>query len=219
MNHFRYLKRAALKASIISGFCIAALACTSPKSAVNAQDMGVSPFPPQASASSNVLTRPADLDPQIIEQLPDEPTHPTLRLTVDKSEIISFPRNIGSIYIPHEAHISILPDTNRRIVIVPFEMGTTFFRILDEDGEVMMQRHAIVGSPKQNYVRIRRSCSAEAIGCEPTTVYYCEDMCHQMRIQESAETMAMDAPQITDANTAAGAAANMAPAPINNEPQ
>lgn len=169
---------------------------------VVAQDMGNGPFPPPAPIGSNILTSPEDMDPDFIEQLPDEPTHPSLRLTVDKSEILSFDRDIGRIIIPHETHISILPDSNRRVVIVPYAIGTTFFRILDEDGEILMQRHAIVGAPKQNYVRIRRSCSDAVIGCVPTTVYYCEDMCHEMALQERTGEVDTTTGQVADPNGA-----------------
>lgn len=167
-----------------------------------AQDMGDGPFPPPAPIGSNMLTSPEDMDPDFMEQLPDEPTHPSLRLTVDKSEILSFDRDIGRIIIPHETHISILPDSNRRVVIVPYAIGTTFFRILDENGEILMQRHAIVGAPKQNYVRIRRSCSDAVIGCVPTTVYYCEDMCHEMALQERTGEVDTTTGQVADPNAA-----------------
>ena len=45
-----------------------------------------------------------------------------------------------------------------------------------------MQRHVIVGSPKQKYVRIRKSCSGNQKDCQPTQVYYCPDMCHKVNI-------------------------------------
>ena len=46
-----------------------------------------------------------------------------------------------------------------------------------------MQRHVIVASPKEKYVRIRKSC-ASSKGCQPTQVYYCPDMCHEIILND-----------------------------------
>lgn len=109
-------------------------------------------------------------------------THDALRLTPDKSEIIDMPRNIGRVIIGNDSHINVLVDTPRRIVVVPHEPGATHFSVLDERGNNMMVRHVIVASPKSDYVRIRRNCGSAGAGCEPTSVYYCPDMCHSISV-------------------------------------
>lgn len=109
-------------------------------------------------------------------------THPPLRLTQDKSELVPLDREAGSVVIGNPGYISILVDSPKLAVVVPRMEGATYFTILDKEGKVIMQRHVIVGSPKKNYVRIRRSCSAAPQGtpCQPTSVYYCPDMCHEV---------------------------------------
>lgn len=115
---------------------------------------------------------------------PNEATHPALRLTPDRSEMIRLNKDAASIIIGNESNIQILMDTPSRLIVVPREPGATFFTILDKGGDIIMQRHAIVASPKEKYVRIRRSCrTAGGTGCEETSIYYCPGMCHDVKIQ------------------------------------
>ncbi len=112
----------------------------------------------------------------------DSETHPTLNLTPDKSELVRLDRDASSVVIGNPAHVTVLLDTPRLAVVIPRAAGATYFTVLDKDGNVIMQRHAIVASPKKNYVRVRRSCS-NATGkgeCQPTSVYFCPDMCHEI---------------------------------------
>ena len=129
-------------------------------------------MPPQAAAdeSTHALA-------------PEEATHPALRLTPDKSEMLRLSTDAASIVIGNESNIQILMDSPKRLIVVPREPGATFFTILDKDGNIIMQRHAIVASPKDKYVRIRRSCRTAGAGCEETSIYYCPGMCHDVKIQ------------------------------------
>lgn len=133
--------------------------------------------------------------------LPGAPTHPPLRLTPDKSEILALDRPAQSLIIGNPAHLNILMDSTTRLILVPREPGATFFTILDENGRVVMQRHAIVAAPAEKYIRVRRSCSFSGENCTGTSVYYCPDMCHPVGImgQDSGD------------NAAAGSAAGPTP--------
>lgn len=111
-------------------------------------------------------------------------THAPLRLTPDRSEIVRLDSKIGSVIVGNPAHLNILPESASTLIVVPRAPGASFFTILDENGEVIMQRHVIVAAAKEKYVRIRRSCAGGE--CQPTSVYYCPDMCHE--IQVSGET-------------------------------
>lgn len=114
-------------------------------------------------------------------------THPPLRLTPDKSEILNVDNTIERVIIGNEQHVNIFLDTAKRIIIVPRAPGATHFTLMGKDGKIVMQRHVIVAGPKQDYVRIRRSCGLSAGGdCEPTRVYYCPGMCHEIGLSDGA---------------------------------
>lgn len=107
-------------------------------------------------------------------------THPPLRLTQDKSSIVTLDSAAGSIIVGNPANLNIMADSANRLIVVPRAAGASFFTVLDKNGGLLMQRHVIVGSPKEKYVRIRRTCTGNAANCQSTSTYYCPDMCHQV---------------------------------------
>jgi hypothetical protein len=113
-----------------------------------------------------------------------EDTHPMLRLTPDKSELIRLDQDAESVIVGNPAHLGVLMDNRRLLILVPRQPGATYLTVLDAKGDIIMQRHVLVAVPGTDYVRIRRSCSAEAVskGCQPTSVYYCPGMCHEVGI-------------------------------------
>lgn len=113
-------------------------------------------------------------------------THPPLKLSPDKSELIRLDKEAGSIIIGSPTHLSVLADSAKTLVLVPQVPGATYVTILDKQGSVLMQRHVIVAPPKEKYVRIRKSCASGAENCEPTQVYYCPDMCHKVSVAQEA---------------------------------
>jgi len=122
--------------------------------------------------------------------MPDksESTHPTIHMTPDKSELVRLKRSAGSIIVGNPAHVNVIADTSQTLVLVPRIPGATYFTVLDNNGDVIMQRHIIVASPKENYVRVRRSCNGESgDGCQNTSVFYCPDMCHEIMISGEGE--------------------------------
>jgi hypothetical protein len=113
-------------------------------------------------------------------------THPALRLTPDKSEIIRLDRPAASVIVGNEAHVSIFIDSPTRLVAVPRQPGASYFTALDAQGRVIMRRHVIVGSPAEHYVRVRRSCPPNDRSCEPTSVFYCPGgLCHPITTQQT----------------------------------
>jgi Flp pilus assembly secretin CpaC len=110
-----------------------------------------------------------------------EDTHPPVRLTPDKSELIRLEKNAGSVIIGSPEHLSVLADTANTLVLVPRLPGATYITVLDRHGQVLMQRHVIVAAPKDKYVRVRRSCAgSDDKACQETRIYYCPDMCHEI---------------------------------------
>lgn len=139
------------------------------------------------AATNQVAATPAPDEEQIVDvslpAIPDDPTHPMLRLTPDKAEIVTLDKPVRSFIVGNEAHMGLFMDTARRLILVPRMPGATYFTAIGEDGRVVMQRHVIISGPKENYVRIRRSCAmAGSASCESTQVYYCPDMCHNISI-------------------------------------
>lgn len=112
-------------------------------------------------------------------------THPPLKISPDKSELIRLERPAGSVIIGSPTHLSILADSATTLVLVPQLPGATYVTILDKKGDILMQRHVIVASPKKKYVRIRKTCTADDDACQPTEVYYCPDTCHNVGVAQA----------------------------------
>lgn len=104
-------------------------------------------------------------------------THSALNLTPDKSELVRLKDDAASVIVGNPAHVSVLAESSKLLVFIPRQPGATYVTVLGQDGSVIMQRHVIIGSGKDKYVRIRRSCSG-AEGCQETQTFYCPDMCH-----------------------------------------
>ena len=134
-------------------------------------------------------------------------THPPLKISPDKSELVRLEKDAGSIIVGSPSHLSVLADSARTLVLVPQVPGATYVTILDKQGNVLMQRHVIIGSPKKKYVRIRKSCAGES-DCQATQVYYCPDMCHKVNVaQEATEST-------SSGNDSASSGGGGAPAPL-----
>lgn len=116
---------------------------------------------------------------------PDMPTHPPLKLTPDKSEIIRLDHDAVTVVIGNPAHLSVLAENTRTLVMVPKSPGATYVTVLGKDGQTILQRHVIVASPAEKYVRIRKPCvNSKDDSCRTTKVYYCPDMCHEIIANE-----------------------------------
>lgn len=147
-------------------------------------------IPLSAHAAENNVQYSATLDipPVTIAHaadtnLPDNQTHGALRLTPDKSEIITLGSPAGSIIVGNPNHMNIIADSAQRLVIVPRAPGASHFTVLDNDGNVIMQRHVIVAAPTQDYIRIRRACT-DPDTCQDTSIFYCPDACHEIGLEQ-----------------------------------
>ncbi len=145
----------------------------------------------QIAAPPETVAEPIDIVPaktvDIVETDLNAHTHPPIRLTPDKSELIRLDKDAATIVVGNPAHLSVLAESPKTLVLVPRSPGATYFTVLNAKGEVVMQRHAIVASPKKEYVRIRRTCSGSDAGCAETSVFYCPDMCHQIAVARPDE--------------------------------
>ena len=156
------------------------------------------PMPPPGSV--DILPAKSLSTEELSSIDPEEPTHPELRLTPDKSAIVRLDAEAGTVIIGNPNHISILAENTKTLVIVPKMPGATYFTIMDATGNVVMQRHVIVASPKEKYVRVRRSCAtAENKNCQTTQVFYCPDMCHEIVMTPDAK-LESDKEQVPEQN-------------------
>lgn len=162
---------------------------------------------PPAAAVSYGGDKPAGTD-----------THPTLNLTPDKSELVRLDQDAGSIVVGNPDHLGVLMDNRRLLILVPRQAGATYMTVLDSNGKVIMQRHIIVGSPKSDYIRIRRSCAGEAKGCQPTSVYYCPGMCHPVGAPSAQSSDASAAMPLASYSSSESAPAASAPNPEEAPP-
>lgn len=142
-------------------------------------------------------------------------THPPVRLTPDKSELIKLSADVTTIVVGNPAHLSVLAESARTLVLVPKMPGATHFTVLDSNGNVIMQRHAIVASPKKQYVRVRKSCAKSTDdNCQGTQVFYCPDMCHEIALNDGED--AKPAAAAASSGAAAGGNAPSSP-PADSE--
>jgi len=146
----------------------------------------LAPYAVQAQTDAQIDIIPAD-QANNVDYDESGNTHPPLKLTPDKSTLVDLDQDAGSIIIGNPAHLNIMTDTTRRLVVIPRQPGASHFIVLGREGQVVMQRHVIVASPQKDYIRIRRNCaSSEDEGCTPTSVYYCPDMCHEIAVPREA---------------------------------
>ncbi|MBL4804301.1 MAG: pilus assembly protein N-terminal domain-containing protein [Alphaproteobacteria bacterium] len=170
---------------LIFGACVLAL-LAAPQHA-HAQESVEAPPQPTSPVVDIIPASQAEANGQVYSA--SSHTHPPIKLTPDKSELIRLDQPAGSIIIGNPAHLSILTDTSQILVLIPRAPGATYFTILDREGNVIMQRHAIVASPKEKYIRIRNSCAGTGDDdCQATQVFYCPDMCHSIVLSGGAET-------------------------------
>ena len=147
------------------------------------------------------ISSPSHADEKVVDILPPvthtntaeaqdmgDATHPTIRLTPDKSELVKLNESATSIIIGNPLHINVIADSAKLLVIIPRSPGATHFTVLGKNGQILMQRHVIVASPKKDYLRIKRTCAGDADDCQDTSVFYCPDMCHEIGLgnQEAA---------------------------------
>lgn len=153
-----------------------------------------------------------------------EDTAPPLRVTPDKSEIIKLEADAASVIVGNPDHISVLAESPRLLVVVPKATGASYFTVLDAKGAVIMQRHVIVGSPKDNYVRVKKTCQTSSVDnktqgdCKLTSVYYCPDMCHNIGEEQGGANASDSAEAQSGTSSADTAKEDPASKPVYEEP-
>ncbi|MBL3677364.1 MAG: pilus assembly protein N-terminal domain-containing protein, partial [Alphaproteobacteria bacterium] len=128
-------------------------------------------------------------------------TDPPLNLTMDRSEVLRIPRPASSVLVGNPAHIGVLVDDARTLIVVPRAPGATFLTVLDAAKNIVVQRHVIVAAPGKPYIRVRKTCAGGAEGCEPVKAYYCPGMCHEIEITEAQGGSAGAAPEESQMDT------------------
>lgn len=159
---------------------------TSPFPAL-AQDQTVPPPPP--TALSDFIPPQNTAPVEIAGQLPAT-EYPLLRLTPDKIEVLHLDRDAVNVIVGNSTHMLSVLETPRQILLIPRQPGATHFQALDAHGRTIMERSVIVASPKQDYVRVRRTCATVDGGreCQEYSIYYCPDMCHQIAVTQTTKT-------------------------------
>ena len=107
----------------------------------------------------------------------------SIRITADKPAIIRLEENASSIIVGNPAHATVSLDNEKTLIINPLRPGATSLVVLDQAGDVILQKQLIVNAPATNYVRINRVCSASTRDtCRETSVFYCDGGCHEMAL-------------------------------------
>ncbi len=114
--------------------------------------------------------------------------YPLIRLTPEKLEMIELEQDAASVFVGNPAHLNVLLDTPNTLVLVPRQVGATHFKVINSTGDVIMERHVIVASPKQDFVRIRRTCAimgGDSEQCKEYSIFFCPDMCHNVALSDN----------------------------------
>lgn len=131
-------------------------------------------------------------------------THPPIKLTPDKSELIRLDKKAESVLIGNPQHVSVLAENTKTLVLVPAQPGATYITVLDSDSNIIMSRHVIVAAPKERYVRVRNTCRGDDDSCVPTRVYFCPDLCHEVNIAQETSESEEDETSVNSAEQLAG---------------
>jgi hypothetical protein len=137
----------------------------------------------------------------------------SIRITPDTTKIVRLDQDAASVIVANPAHASIALDSPRLLVVMPRMPGTTSFTVLNNRGEVIMEKNVIVAAAaKPKYVRVRRACRAGDETCVPSAYYYCPDGCYEVTPVQPADGPAEAPPVMSGAGAAAAlpAAAPMA---------
>lgn len=121
--------------------------------------------------------------------------YPLVHVTPDKLEILRVEKDVVSVMVGNPAHLSVLLDTPRTLVLVPKEPGTTYFQALDANGEPVLERHVVVVGPQKDYVRVRRACALGDDSCEAYSVFFCPDTCHEIHVSQEQKAGTSEDPE------------------------
>ncbi|OFW88283.1 MAG: hypothetical protein A3B66_10520 [Alphaproteobacteria bacterium RIFCSPHIGHO2_02_FULL_46_13] len=168
-------------------------------SVIGPKSNGVSSFANIEPAAGDAML-PAKVSEADLTNAPVVPAIPTdtttdaaeeapLRISSDKPEVVKLDRDAVNVLVGSDETLRAVPDTNRTIVLIPKKPGATYFKAIDADGKVIMQRHVIVGAVEKGnqYIRIRRACAGDDSKCKEFSVYYCPDMCHEVNVVQGSD--------------------------------
>jgi hypothetical protein len=154
---------------------------------------------PPAGPSSVVVSTDPVLDAAGLDGIPAMTTldgelplgeFPLLRLTPDKIEVVKLEQNATNVLVGNNRHLLAVIETPRQVLLIPRTPGATHLQILDAKGATIFERSVIIASPRENYVRIRRSCATQDNGtCMEYSVFFCPDMCHSVTVPQAAQQM------------------------------
>jgi len=167
--------------NILFAFCLTALLCLTSTHATAQGQMqnSISNLEALFNNSANDIDLPS-VSNETSGALPM--AYPILNMTQDKSEMITLKNEAASVVVGNPNHISVFLDTPNTLIVVPRKAGASHFSVIGKDGNIIMQRHVVVGAAKENYVRIRRSCNANSgANCQKTSTYFCPGTCHEVQ--------------------------------------
>lgn len=145
-------------------FIVMFLAIGTPNAAMSAEKM----IAITDDASSGVDVVETSQNDDVIKMLPDRPM------------VLKLDSDVANILIGNDLYLNIFPDSRRTLILMPLVPGATFFKALDEDGNVIIEKRVIVASPKEEYIRVRQACGPDDELCTFQSIYYCPDMCHNV---------------------------------------
>ncbi|MBI3440771.1 MAG: pilus assembly protein N-terminal domain-containing protein [Proteobacteria bacterium] len=161
---------------------------------------------------SRLIGNPAGLSPDAVTT-PKEESGSALHLTSDRDALLRLDQDAATVIVNNPAHVSVMLDSPRLLVLMPRQPGATSFTVLGNQGEVILRKDVIVSNVQSKYVRIRRICGANDASCSPAAYYYCPDGCYEVTPVAAGQGGNVPPPPANvAAKEAADAAASLGPA-------
>lgn len=113
----------------------------------------------------------------------------------DKPQILRLDQDAASVIVGSPKYASVVLDNPSTLLIVPRAAGSTSLTVLNKRGDIIMERRLIIGAAGDKYVRIRRACTGAMPGCQPSSLYYCPDGCHEVGMEGDEKPIPQPGPE------------------------
>jgi hypothetical protein len=113
-----------------------------------------------------------------------------LRLSTGQSKNITLDEDAASVIVANPAHATVFLDSARSLIIVPRAVGATNFKILNRQGQVILNQAIVVNDTDDSaYVRVTRICG-NTPNCQGSTTYFCPDNCVPVSVPQAENNVA-----------------------------
>lgn len=106
----------------------------------------------------------------------------TVHVSMAGPQLLALNEDAASVIVGNPAHVAVVMDTPRTMMIVPKAPGMTRVIAIGRNGNVLFNEAVIVGGPEEDFIRIQNACINGGDTCQQFQTYYCEpgERCHNV---------------------------------------